>query len=102
MRSVDFALDGPAVARGDVVIAMTHTGAKRFTAAALARAHDRGAETLVISGSGTVGADLETVAREKSAAYTVSHLGALFRLAQLATAAGVVPTLAILPRCPIT
>lgn len=88
MSSVDFALDGPAVARGDVVIAMTHTGSKRFAVAALARAHDRGAETLVISGIGAVGADLETVAREKSAAYTVSHLGALFRLAQLATAAG--------------
>lgn len=88
VSSIDFVFDGPVVARGDVVIAMTHTGAKKFTAAALAQARDCGAETLVISGIGIAGADIETVARERSAAYTVSHLGALFRLAQLATAAG--------------
>lgn len=86
--SVDFAIDGPAVHPGDVVIALTHTGAKRYTGEALAVARNCGAATMTVSAIGVAGADLETVPRETSAAYTASHLGALFRMAQLAQAAG--------------
>jgi len=88
LPSVDFCLDGPAARPGDVVVALTHTGAKRYTGAALEQARAAGARTVVIAGLGVEGADLETVAREQSAAYTASHLGALFRVAQLAQALG--------------
>lgn len=90
VASVDQFYDGPAVGPGDVVIALTHTGAerKRYTGEAIARAHAAGAATVTISGRGVAGADLETVPPETSAAYTASHLGALFRMAQLADAVG--------------
>ena len=86
--SADFYLDGPAAGPNDAVVAMTHTGAKRYTSQALKQARSDGAVTVMISGLGVEGADLETVPREKSAAYTASHLGALFRMAQLAQALG--------------
>lgn len=86
--SVDFATDGPAIGPGDAVIALTHTAAKRYTGQALNLARDSGATTITISAVGVAGAELETVPRETSAAYTASHLGALFRLAQLALALG--------------
>lgn len=86
--SADFYLDGPAVRPDDAVVALTHTGAKRYTQLALERARAARAGTLVISAQGVPGADLETVPREESSAYTASHLAALFRLAQLARALG--------------
>lgn len=86
--SADFYFDGPAAGPNDAVIALTHSGAKRYTGEALKQARSDGAVTVVISGVGVEGADLETVPREKSAAFTASHLGALFRLAQLAQALG--------------
>jgi glucosamine--fructose-6-phosphate aminotransferase (isomerizing) len=86
--SADFYLDGPAAGPNDSVVAMTHTGAKRYTGEALKQARSDGAVTVVISGLGVEGADLETVPREVSAAFTASHLGALFRLAQLAQSLG--------------
>jgi len=88
LSSVDFCLDGQSARPGDVVVALTHTGAKRYTGRALERARATGARTVVIAGLGVEGAELETVAREQSAAYTASHLGALFRVAQLARALG--------------
>jgi glutamine---fructose-6-phosphate transaminase (isomerizing) len=86
--SVDFFHDGPSVGAGDAVIALTHTGAKRYTPGALSQIRESGANTVVISGVGIEGADLTTVPRETSAAFTSSHLGALMRLAQLAQALG--------------
>ena len=51
-----------------------------------------------ISGEGIEEADLITVAQERSAAYTASHLGALLRAAQLAVALGAdLPALADVP-----
>lgn len=85
LPSVDFALDSYPVGRKDVVLALTHTGAKRYTAKALEVARDRGAQTIVISGLDAEEGDLRTVHKETSSAYTTSHLGALFRLAQLSS-----------------
>jgi glucosamine--fructose-6-phosphate aminotransferase (isomerizing) len=48
----------------------------------------RGAAIVQISGVGVTDADLTTVPRERSSAYTASHLGALMRAAQLARALG--------------
>lgn len=87
-QSADAALDGPAPAAGQALVALTHTGAKRFTREAIERAHHAGAVVVQISGEGVEGSDLSTVAPERSAAYTASHLGALLRMAQLAETLG--------------
>lgn len=76
----------------DAVIVMAHTGVKRFSAEALEAAVASGATVLSVGsltaehpGSQLV---LRTVEREKSAAYTSSHLCAMTVLAQVATCLG--------------
>jgi glucosamine--fructose-6-phosphate aminotransferase (isomerizing) len=88
VASSGFTQGDPALKPGDAVVVLTHTGGKRHTPEALRRARAAGTPTVVISGLGVEDADLTTVARETSAAYTASHLGALARLAQLARALG--------------
>ena len=86
---VDVVLGDDGTGRAEVVLAFTHTGPrKRFTAQAIAEARGRGLDVIQISGEGIEEADLVTVAQERSAAYTASHLGALLRTAQLAVALG--------------
>jgi glucosamine--fructose-6-phosphate aminotransferase (isomerizing) len=88
-QSADVVLGDEGTARAEVVLAFTHTGPrKRFTAQAIADARGRGLDVIQISGEGIEEADLITVAQERSAAYTASHLGALLRAAQLAVALG--------------
>jgi glutamine---fructose-6-phosphate transaminase (isomerizing) len=87
-QSADVAADGPVPQAGQVLLALTHTGAKRYTATAVERAHHAGADVVQISGVDVAGADLVTVSKEQSSAYTISHLAALMRLAQLARALG--------------
>jgi len=87
-QSADAAVDGPLPGAGEVLLAFTHTGAKRYTAQAAERAQASGATIVQISGVGVADADLTTVPRERSSAYTASHLGALMRAAQLARALG--------------
>ena len=87
-QSADAAVDGPVPGEGEALLAFTHTGAKRYTAQAVERARARGAVIVQISGVGVADADLVTVPRERSSAYTASHLGALMRAAQLAQALG--------------
>jgi glucosamine--fructose-6-phosphate aminotransferase (isomerizing) len=77
---------------GDAVIVMAHTGVKRYSAEAMARASGAGATVLSVGsltaehpGSRLV---LRTVEREQSAAYTASHLAAMTVLAQVATELG--------------
>ena len=53
-----------------------------------ARARPRRRRALRRIGARGTGADLETVERERSSAYTASHLGALLRLAQIASGLG--------------
>lgn len=76
----------------DAVIVMAHTGVKRFSGEALARANAAGATVLSLGsrtaehpGSRLV---LRTTDRETSAAYTASHLLAMTALAQVAVALG--------------
>jgi len=97
-QSADAAVDVPVPGEGGALLAFTHTGAKRYTAQAMQRARAQGAEVIQISGLGVTGADLVTVERERSSAYTASHLGALLRAAQLARALGAdLPGLAEIP-----
>jgi glucosamine--fructose-6-phosphate aminotransferase (isomerizing) len=88
VQSADAAVDGPLPREGGVLLAFSHTAAKRYTAQAAERARAGGAEIIQISALGVAGADLMTVQRERSSAYTASHLGALLRSAQLARALG--------------
>src|SRR5262249_34193960 len=87
-QSADAAVDGPLPGESGVLLALTHTGAKRYTAQAAERARSGGAQVIQVSGVGVADADLVTVQRERSSAYTASHLGALLRVAQLARALG--------------
>ena len=77
---------------GDAVIVMAHTGVKTDSGTALRIAAGAGATVLSVGsmtaehpGSGLV---LRTVPRETSAAFTASHLAAMFVLAQIAVVAG--------------
>jgi glutamine---fructose-6-phosphate transaminase (isomerizing) len=92
--SADLALypDSFGLRADDAVIVMAHTGVKSVSAVALARAVDAGATVLSV---GSLTAEhpgsrliLRTVEREKSAAYTSSHLAAQFVLAQVAAVVG--------------
>jgi glucosamine--fructose-6-phosphate aminotransferase (isomerizing) len=92
--SADLALypDSFALGPADAVVVMAHTGVKTVSAEAMARAVAAGATVLSVGsltaehpGSRLV---LRTVEREKSAAYTASHLAAQFVLAQVATILG--------------
>ena len=97
-QSADAALDGPLPGADGALLAFSHTGAKRYTAQAVLRARSLGAEVIQVAGAGVEGADLVTVERERSSAYTASHLGALLRAAQLAQALGAdLPGLAEIP-----
>src|SRR5919199_1781864 len=94
ISSFDFALY-PASADlspEDAVVVLAHTGVKQFSAHALARAEAVGATRISI---GSLTADhagsqqvLRTVERERSAAFTASHLTAMLVLAQIATRLG--------------
>ncbi len=80
-------IGGPAPGQGDALIALTHRNSKRYTTIVRDDARAGQIRTVVISGIGA-GGDIETVAPERSSAFTASHLGALMRLAQLARALG--------------
>jgi glucosamine--fructose-6-phosphate aminotransferase (isomerizing) len=69
-------------------VLLSHRGTKRYTSSVLERARADGAETVVVSGRGSPGADVETSEPERSSAFTASHLGALMRIAQIAVALG--------------
>lgn len=87
-QSFDVALQGPVPGAGGVLVALSHTGSKRYTLQAIERARASGADVVLVSGQGVEGADLITVPQETSPAYTASHLGALLRVAQVARVLG--------------
>ena len=88
VQAADAARGGPAPAEGDGLLLLSHTGAKRDANAVLERARKGGVECVVVGARGREGIDLSTAERERSSAYTASHLGALARLAQIAAALG--------------
>jgi glutamine---fructose-6-phosphate transaminase (isomerizing) len=79
---------GPWPSDGDALVLLSHRGTKRYTNQLLDRARQAGAEVVTISGRHNAQADLTTSDEERSAAFTASHLGAMLRLAQLATELG--------------
>ena len=94
VMSFDFALYPKLVGlhRDDAVVVMAHTGVKRFSGEAITLAAAAGVRVVSV-GSLTAehpGSELvlRTVEREKSAAFTASHLAAMTVLAQVATELG--------------
>jgi glucosamine--fructose-6-phosphate aminotransferase (isomerizing) len=85
--AADSALWGPSPAPGEALVLLSHRGTKRYTSQVLAQARESGVATVSIGGIGS-GAEIETVAQERAGTFTVSHLGALMRLAQLARTLG--------------
>jgi glucosamine--fructose-6-phosphate aminotransferase (isomerizing) len=94
VSSFDFSLypDSFELRADDAVVVMAHSGVKTYSSAALARAAAVGATrisigslTAVHEGSQQV---LRTVERERSAAFTASHLAAMTVLAQIAASLG--------------
>jgi glucosamine--fructose-6-phosphate aminotransferase (isomerizing) len=87
-QPMDAAVGGVRPAAGDALVLLSHTGIKRYSAELREQARAAGVTTLAIGGIDQPDVDLPTVERERSSAYTASHLGALLRLAQLATELG--------------
>jgi glucosamine--fructose-6-phosphate aminotransferase (isomerizing) len=88
VQAVDAAEHGPRPGTGDALLLLSHRGTKRYTTAVLEQARADGAATVVVSGRGAPGAEIETSDPEQSSAFTASHLGALMRVAQIAVALG--------------
>ena len=88
VQGMDAAVYGTGAVEGDGVIVLSHRNTKRFTTEAGGAARSAGTEILVIGGRGSPDVDIETTEQERSAAFTASHLGALMRMAQLATLLG--------------
>jgi len=89
VHSFDLALYGPEMREEDCLVAVSHRGAKRYTALALESAREKGCPTALITGDGGSGegradAVFRTVAQERSPAHTVSYSSAVAVLALLA------------------
>jgi glucosamine--fructose-6-phosphate aminotransferase (isomerizing) len=89
VHSFDLALYGPELRPEDCLVAVSHRGAKRYTALALERAREAGCPTALITGeggSGEGGANVvfRTVPQEESSAHTVSYTSAVAVLTLLA------------------
>ncbi len=99
----DFVCYGPDLRSADAVLVFSHSGQKQFSVDAIARSTAAGAPTVWIAGQDATGPDatvmLRTVPRETSAAFTVSHTGAMTLTARIADhiRPGAVGDLAALP-----
>jgi glucosamine--fructose-6-phosphate aminotransferase (isomerizing) len=93
VHSFDLALYGPELRQEDSLVAVSHRGAKRYTALALERAREKSCPTALITGDGGSGegradAVFRTVEQERSSAHTVSYTSAVAVLACLAGSIG--------------
>ena len=88
MQGMDAALYGTGARTGDAVVVLSHRNRKRYTTQVGANARAAGLPLVVVGGIGSPDVDLETTEQERSSAFTASHLGALLRMAQVATVLG--------------
>lgn len=88
VRSFEFVNYPRPLRQNDCVIVISHRGSKQYSAQAIERAVAAGVFTVGITGKGSkmqgAGAVLETVAQDPSSAHSISYIGALTRLGQLA------------------
>ena len=87
LHAADVAPYGRRFDAREAVVVLSQTGHTGYTAQVLDAARSAGAAIVHVTGIGA-GGDVETVAQERSYAYTASHTGALLRLAQMAEALG--------------
>ena len=93
VSSFDFAVygDGYPVGPDDAVLLLSHSGARRYSKAALERAAASGAAVFSVGGQSAEhpgsGLVLRTTEQEQSATFTSSHLTAMTVLAQIAAGA---------------
>ncbi len=93
-NSFEFCTYPPTLGPQDMVIVMSHTGIKHYSATALELVKTQGAQIAFVTSLGSEGkmelADvvIRTSERDKSAAYTISHTTALTALAMVAAAVG--------------
>jgi glutamine---fructose-6-phosphate transaminase (isomerizing) len=88
LPSMDAALYPDALGPEDAIVLLSHSHTKRYTLEVFRRARSERRPCVVVAARGTEEADIETVPRERSSAFTASHLAALLRLAQLAQSLG--------------
>jgi glucosamine--fructose-6-phosphate aminotransferase (isomerizing) len=88
VQAADAALHGPRPEPGDGLLLLSHRGTKRYTSQVLERARSRDVAVVAIGAQTAPGVDIETVAPERSAAFTASHTAAMLRVAQIAQALG--------------
>jgi glucosamine--fructose-6-phosphate aminotransferase (isomerizing) len=94
LHSFDFALYGPALSPDDAVIMVSHRGAKSYGLAAIRRAKEAGAYTVLITGQGEpesvrhADVVLKTTLQDPSSAHTISYIGSQAALACLAESLG--------------
>jgi glucosamine--fructose-6-phosphate aminotransferase (isomerizing) len=88
VQGMDAALYGTGAGEGDGVVVLSHRNTKRFTTQAGGDVRSSGVELVVVGGIGSPDVDVETTAQERSSAFTASHLGAMLRMAQIATLLG--------------
>ncbi len=90
VHSLDFALYGPQITHEDCVIGISHRGNKLYTVQSVKQAREAGCYTVFVTGEeaaiDVVQTDitLTTVTQDKSAAHTVSYIGAIAVLSTLA------------------
>ncbi|MGN6379781.1 MAG: SIS domain-containing protein [Gaiellales bacterium] len=88
VQAFDAALHGPRPEPSDGLILLSHRGTKRYTSQVVAHARSRGVAVVAIGAQGAPDVDIETVAPERSAAFTASHTAAMLRVAQIAEVLG--------------
>src|SRR5689334_14800030 len=88
VQNMEAVVDGPPPRPDQALVLMSHRGTKRYGAELRRLAEEAGVPIVGIGAIGAPGADVETVEPETSFAFTASHTGALFRLAQIAVALG--------------
>ena len=91
VRAFEFAKYPPRFREGDGLVLLSHRGNKRFSRDSLDLFKGFGERWIVISGEGSTlegEGVVRTVEQEKSPVHTASHTGAMFRLAQIASALG--------------
>ncbi|MDQ6711409.1 MAG: SIS domain-containing protein, partial [Candidatus Dormibacteraeota bacterium] len=84
----EFVHFGPALREDDALILISHRGSKRFSNQALEKFANHSGAWLVVTGEGSAfqgDAVTLTCPQEQSSVHTASHVGAMVRLAQLAS-----------------
>ena len=93
-NSFEFCSRPPTLNESDLVVVMSHSGTKMYSAQALKHARQAGAATAIVTGVGSAAntdladAVVRTTISDPSSAFTISHTGAMTALSMLAAELG--------------